>query len=109
MLEVRQAFTKLTTEPGPDIAPHPDRQIVVLERKAWADLIPTLRPGDIVILDNLGSHKQGHPRCHQSAGARLWFLPKYLPDLNPIEQSGKGDIVFGEDPENQSGKDRQRS
>jgi hypothetical protein len=78
MLEVRQAFTKLTTEPGPDIAPHHDWQIVVLERKAWADLIPTLRPGDIVILDNLGSHKQGHPRCHQSGRRQAMVLAEIL-------------------------------
>jgi putative transposase len=50
-------------------------------------LVPTLRPGDIVIMDNLGSHK-GHAvrRAIRSAGARLLFLPKYSPDLNPIEQ-----------------------
>lgn len=50
-------------------------------------LIPTLRPGDIVILDNLGSHKGAAVRhIIRSAGARLLFLPKYSPDLNPIEQ-----------------------
>jgi transposase len=50
-------------------------------------LAPTLRPGDIVILDNLGSHK-GEPvrRTIRAAGARLFFLPPYSPDLNPIEQ-----------------------
>ncbi|PZA09438.1 IS630 family transposase [Rhodopseudomonas palustris] len=50
-------------------------------------LVPTLRPGDIVIMDNLGSHK-GHPvrTAIRAAGARLLFLPKYSPDLNPIEQ-----------------------
>jgi putative transposase len=50
-------------------------------------LVPTLRPGDIVIMDNLGSHKS-HAVRHaiRSAGARLFFLPKYSPDLNPIEQ-----------------------
>jgi putative transposase len=50
-------------------------------------LIPTLNPGDIVILDNLGSHKSKAVRdAVKAAGARLWFLPKYSPDLNPIEQ-----------------------
>ena len=50
-------------------------------------LIPTLRPGDIVILDNLGSHKSMAVRqAIRAAGARLLFLPKYSPDLNPIEQ-----------------------
>jgi len=50
-------------------------------------LIPTLRPGDVVILDNLGSHK-GLPvrRALRQAGAKLLFLPPYSPDLNPIEQ-----------------------
>ncbi len=51
-------------------------------------LIATLKPGDIVILDNLGSHKAKAIRdAIRAAGARLWFLPKYSPDLNPIEQA----------------------
>ena len=50
-------------------------------------LVPTLRPGDIVILDNLGSHKGKAVRqAIRIAGARLLFLPPYSPDLNPIEQ-----------------------
>lgn len=50
-------------------------------------LLPTLKPGDIVIMDNLGSHKSKAVRSAiRKAGARLWFLPKYSPDLNPIEQ-----------------------
>ena len=50
-------------------------------------LVPTLRPGDIVIMDNLGSHKrQAIRRAIQDAGAKLLFLPAYSPDLNPIEQ-----------------------
>ena len=50
-------------------------------------LIPTLRPGDIVVLDNLGSHKGRAVRqAIRAAGAKLFFLPKYSPDLNPIEQ-----------------------
>ena len=50
-------------------------------------LVPTLRPGDIVILDNLGSHKGKAVRqLIRAAGAKLLFLPKYSPDLNPIEQ-----------------------
>ena len=58
--------------------------------QAWVEqlLVPTLRPGDIVILDNLGSHK-GKAVRHtiRNAGARIWFLPAYPPDLNPIEQT----------------------
>lgn len=50
-------------------------------------LLPTLRQGDIVIMDNLGSHKSKAVRALiRSAGAKLLFLPKYSPDLNPIEQ-----------------------
>jgi putative transposase len=50
-------------------------------------LVPTLKPGDIVILDNLGSHKGKAVRQSiRAAGAKLFFLPKYSPDLNPIEQ-----------------------
>jgi transposase len=50
-------------------------------------LVPTLKPGDVVILDNLGSHKGKAVRqTIRSVGARLVFLPNYSPDLNPIEQ-----------------------
>jgi transposase len=50
-------------------------------------LVPTLHPGDIVIMDNLGSHKGKDVRqAIRAAGARLFYLPKYSPDLNPIEQ-----------------------
>src|SRR6516164_9568067 len=50
-------------------------------------LVPTLRPGDIVVMDNLGSHKGKAIRALiRAAGAKLLFLPKYSPDLNPIEQ-----------------------
>jgi len=50
-------------------------------------LVPTLGPGDIVIIDNLGSHKgKAVRRAIRAAGAKLFFLPPYSPDLNPIEQ-----------------------
>ena len=50
-------------------------------------LVPTLKPGDIVIMDNLASHKgQAVRRAIRAAGAKLFFLPPYSPDLNPIEQ-----------------------
>jgi transposase len=50
-------------------------------------LLPTLSPGDIVIMDNLGSHKGAAVRhAIRAAGAKLFFLPPYSPDLNPIEQ-----------------------
>ena len=50
-------------------------------------LVPTLSPGDVVIMDNLSSHKRPAVRkAIRSVGARLLFLPPYSPDLNPIEQ-----------------------
>ena len=50
-------------------------------------LLTTLSAGDIVVMDNLGSHKrQAIRRLIRSVGARLFFLPPYSPDLNPIEQ-----------------------
>ena len=51
-------------------------------------LVPTLRPGDVVILDNLPAHK-GTPvrQAIEAAGARLMFLPPYSPDFNPIENA----------------------
>ena len=57
--------------------------------RAWIEqaLAPTLAPGDIVILDNLGSHKVAGVRAAVEArGAELVYLPPYSPDLNPIEQ-----------------------
>lgn len=50
-------------------------------------LLPSLKAGDVVILDNLGSHKGRAVRqAIRSVGAKLLFLPPYSPDLNPIEQ-----------------------
>jgi len=57
--------------------------------KAWIEqaLAPTLEPGDIVILDNLSSHKvAGIRTAIKARGATLVYLPPYSPDLNPIEQ-----------------------
>lgn len=56
---------------------------------AWVEqfLVPTLSPGDVVIMDNLGSHKGQRVRqAIRGCGAKLLFLPPYSPDLNPIEQ-----------------------
>jgi transposase len=51
-------------------------------------LVPTLRPGDVVILDNLPAHKGAAVRhVVEAAGARLLFLPPYSPDFNPIENA----------------------
>lgn len=51
-------------------------------------LLPELRPTDIVICDNLASHKvQGVKEAIESAGAKLLYLPPYSPDFNPIEMA----------------------
>ena len=51
-------------------------------------LVPTLRPGDVVVLDNLAVHKQPEIRVAiEGVGAQLRFLPPYSPDFNPIEQA----------------------
>lgn len=50
-------------------------------------LVPTLKPGDIVVMDNLSSHKsEGVREAIKTAGAELLYLPPYSPDFNPIEQ-----------------------
>lgn len=56
---------------------------------AWVEqaLVPTLAPGDIVVMDNLGSHKvAGVREAINAAKAHVLYLPPYSPDLNPIEQ-----------------------
>ncbi len=58
--------------------------------QAYVDqvLVPTLAPGDIVVMDNLGSHKgAGVRKGIEAAGATLLYLPPYSPDLNPIEKA----------------------
>jgi len=51
-------------------------------------LAPTLKPGDIVVLDNLQSHKvEGVRDAIEAVGAELRYLPPYSPDMNPIEQA----------------------
>lgn len=56
---------------------------------AWVEqsLVKTLKAGDIVVMDNLGSHKViGVCEAIEAAGAKVMYLPPYSPDLNPIEQ-----------------------
>jgi transposase len=58
--------------------------------QAYVDqvLVPELKPGDIVIMDNLGSHKGAGVRAAiEAAGAGLLYLPPYSPDFNPIENA----------------------
>ena len=51
-------------------------------------LVPTLAPGDVVVMDNLAAHKvAGVREAVQAAGAHVMLLPAYSPDLNPIEQA----------------------
>jgi transposase len=50
-------------------------------------LVPSLRPGDIVVMDNLSPHKSADvEEAIRAAGADVWFLPPYSPDMNPAEQ-----------------------
>jgi len=52
-------------------------------------LVRTLRPGDVVVMDNLSSHKtQGVQQLIEAAGAEVRYLPPYSPDFNPIESMG---------------------
>ncbi len=58
--------------------------------QAYVDqvLVPELRPGDVVVMDNLGSHKGAGVRpAIEAAGASLLYLPPYSPDFNPIENA----------------------
>ena len=67
-----------------------DRPINATGFFAWLTqcLLPTLRTGDIVVMDNLGSHKNPRVRrAIRAAGAKLFLLPRYSPDLNPIEMA----------------------
>jgi transposase len=66
-----------------------DQPINAASFTAWVEqqLCPTLKPRDIVVLDNLSSHKKPAIRAAiRAKGARLLFLPPYSPDMNPIEQ-----------------------
>lgn len=56
---------------------------------AWVQqaLVPCLRPGDVVVMDNLNAHKTpGVEEAIEAAGASVWYLPTYSPDYNPIEK-----------------------
>ncbi len=67
-----------------------DGPINGLTFQAYVDqvLIPELRPGDIVVMDNLGSHKRPSIRSTiEAVGASLLYLPPYSPDFNPIENA----------------------
>ena len=77
-LDVRGIRAMMTVEGGTDAD--------VFEAFTEQVLVPKLRRGDIVVLDNVGAHKPDRIRqLVEEAGARLLFLPPYSPDLNPIE------------------------
>ena len=60
----------------------------IFETYVETQLAPVLRPGDVVILDNLSSHKSERAaQAIQARGAWMLFLPPYSPDLNPIEMA----------------------
>ncbi len=67
-----------------------DQPINATNFQAWVEqfLVPTLQPRDVVVMDNLSSHKAAAiRRAIRKAGALLIFLPPYSPDMNPIEQA----------------------
>jgi transposase len=67
-----------------------DGPINGLAFQAYVDqvLVPDLRPGDVVVMENLGSHKRpGIREAIEAAGASLLYLPPYSPDFNPIENA----------------------
>jgi transposase len=70
-----------------------DRADMARRRRRWKQhqnkvLVPDLRPGDVVIMDNVSSHKnKAVRRAIRAVGAKLFYLPPYSPDLNPIEQA----------------------
>ena len=67
-----------------------DGPINGLAFQAYVDqvLVPELAPGDVVVMDNLGSHKgEGVREAIEATGARLLYLPPYSPDFNPIENA----------------------
>jgi transposase len=77
-LDVHGMRAMMTVEGGTDAE--------VFETFLEKVLVSRLRPGDVVVLDNVGAHKPEHMRrLVEAAGARLLFLPPYSPDLNPIE------------------------
>jgi transposase len=70
---------------APFVIDHPMNSAIFLAYVTRC-LVPTLRPGDIVVMDNLKPHKtKGVREAIEAAGARLVYLPPYSPDLNPIE------------------------
>ncbi len=75
-----------TTGVGPSIAFDGALDGALFAQWVTTYLVPTLRPGQLVILDNLSVHKHGEAReAIEAAGCQMRFLPAYSPDFNPIE------------------------
>ena len=73
---------------GPCVAVEGATTKAVFEAYVERALAPTLSPGQVVVMDNLSSHKGAKVReIVEGRGRELWFLPPYSPDLNPIEEA----------------------
>jgi transposase len=86
---VRTTLAALTLDGlGPGVVLEGGVSTRAFEVYVEAILAPTLRPGQVVILDNLRQHQSARTRqLIEARGAELWFLPAYSPDLNPIEEA----------------------
>jgi transposase len=81
---------KTTTFVAGDLAPGNALSVNRITFQAYVDqvLVPALKPGDIVVMDNFSSHKGPAVRAAiEAAGAHLFYLPPYSPDFNPIENA----------------------
>jgi transposase len=85
----RTTITSLTLDGlGPGLLVEGGISTVGFEAYVEHLLAPTLRPGQIVVMDNLRQHQGGRTReLIEARGAELWLLPAYSPDLNPIEEA----------------------
>jgi len=87
---------------GPSIAVEGAITALVFEAYVNEALLPSLRPGQVVIMDNLSAHKGERIRkLIEGRGCELIYLPPYAPDLNPIEQAFsklKGLLCVGPGP-----------
>ena len=73
---------------GPSVAVEGATTRAVFEAYVEQALVPSLRPGQVVVMDNLSAHKGGRVReLVEGAGCELFYLPPYSPDLNPIEEA----------------------
>jgi hypothetical protein len=87
---------------GPSVAVEGATTGMVFEAYVEQALVPSLSPGQVVVMDNLSAHKGARVRgLVEGAGCELLYLPPYSPDLNPIEEAfrgGEGDLEEGPSP-----------